>query len=412
VFAGLLPKIQKFKNGFGIFLPSSTQHMSSPDNSNSNNNNDDKASNYGSGYLEISEKGFGFLRTVANHFHPKPTDIFVTPDTIRRSFLREGSHVEGPTQPPHRGTSPQLKMVEKVNDMPFEDYVKAVRFENLTTIDPIEKFRLETGPDLIETRVIDLVTPIGKGTRGLIVSPPRSGKTTILKQICNAVTANHPDVHALVLLIDERPEEVTDFQRSVKAEVVASSNDQDLETHVRLSRFMIERCRRMVESGKDVFVLMDSLTRIARAYNSVHGGSGRTMTGGVDARALEIPRKMFASARKIENGGSLTILATALIDTGSRMDELIFQEFKGTGNMELILDRKLSDRRLFPAIDIPKSGTRKEEKLFPAKQIEAVRKLRRMMVDLNPIEAMETLTAALKKHKTNDELLAKLEKGS
>jgi transcription termination factor Rho len=380
--------------------------------SSSDNNNDDKTSNYGSGFLEISEKGFGFLRTVANHYHPKPTDIFVTPDTIRRSFLREGSHIEGPTQPPHRGTSPQLKMVEKVNDMLFDDYVKAVRFENLTTIDPIEKYRLETSPDLIETRVIDLVTPIGRGTRGLIVSPPRSGKTTILKQICNAVTTNHPEVHALVLLIDERPEEVTDFQRSVKAEVVASSNDQDLETHVRLSRFMVERCRRMVESGKDVFVLMDSLTRIARAYNSVHGGSGRTMTGGVDARALEIPRKMFASARKIENGGSLTILATALIDTGSRMDELIFQEFKGTGNMELILDRKLSDRRLFPAIDIPKSGTRKEEKLYPPKQIEAIRKLRRMMVDLNPIEAMETLTAALKKHKTNDELLAKLEKGS
>ncbi len=383
--------------------------MSSPD---GNNNNDEKASNYGSGFLEISEKGFGFLRTVANHFHPKPTDIFVTPDTIRRSFLREGSHIEGPTQPPHRGTSPQLKTVEKVNDMAFEEYVKAVRFENLTTIDPIEKFKLETAADLIETRVIDLVTPIGKGTRGLIVSPPRSGKTTILKQICNAVTANHPEVHALVLLIDERPEEVTDFQRSVKAEVVASSNDQDLETHVRLSRFMIERCRRMVESGKDVFVLLDSLTRVARAYNSVHGGSGRTMTGGVDARALEIPRKMFASARKIENGGSMTILATALVDTGSRMDELIFQEFKGTGNMELILDRKLSDRRLFPAIDIPKSGTRKEEKLYPPKQIEAIRKLRRMMVDLNPIEAMETLTAALKKHKTNDELLAKLEKGS
>jgi transcription termination factor Rho len=371
-------------------------------------NNGEKSSDYGSGFLEISEKGFGFLRTAQNHYHPKPTDIFVTPDTIRRNFLREGSHILGPTQPPHRGTSPQLKAVEKVNDMPFDDYVKAVRFENLTTIDPIEKFRLETDPDLIETRVIDLVTPIGKGTRGLIVAPPRTGKTTILKQICNAVTTNHPEVQAMVLLIDERPEEVTDFQRSVKAEVVASSNDQDLETHVRLSRFMIERCRRIVESGKDVFVLMDSLTRIARAYNSVHGGSGRTMTGGVDARALEIPRKMFASARKIENGGSLTILATALIDTGSRMDELIFQEFKGTGNMELVLDRKLSDRRLFPSIDIPKSGTRKEEKLFPARQIEAVRKLRRMMVDLNPIEAMETLVAALKKHKTNDELLAKL----
>jgi len=366
------------------------------------------ANDHGSGYLEISEKGFGFLRTASNHFHPKPTDIFVTPDTIKRNFLREGSLVEGPTQPPHRGTSPQLKAVDKVNGMLFEDYTKSVRFENLTSIDPIEKYNLETTPDLIETRVIDLVTPIGKGTRGLIVAPPRTGKTTILKQIANAVTANHPDVHVMVLLIDERPEEVTDFQRSVKAEVVASSNDQDLETHVRLSRFMVERCRRIVESGKDVFVLMDSLTRIARAYNSVHGGSGRTMTGGVDARALEIPRKMFASARKIEGGGSLTILATALIDTGSRMDELIFQEFKGTGNMELILDRKLSDRRLFPAIDIPKSGTRKEEKLFAAKNIESVRKLRRMMVDLNPIEAMETLTAALKKHKTNDELLAKL----
>jgi transcription termination factor Rho len=378
----------------------------------SSENNGDKTSNYGSGYLEISDKGFGFLRTAQNHFHPKPTDIFVTPDTIRRNFLREGSLVAGPTQPPHRGTSPQLKMVETVNDMPFEAYTKAVRFENLTTIDPVEKFRLETTPELIETRVIDLVTPIGKGTRGLIVAPPRTGKTTILKQICNAVTTNHPEVHVLVLLIDERPEEVTDFQRSVKAEVVASSNDMDLETHVRLSRFMIERSRRIVESGKDVFVLLDSLTRVARAYNSVHGGSGRTMTGGVDARALEIPRKMFASARKIEEGGSLTILATALVDTGSRMDELIFQEFKGTGNMELILDRKLSDRRLFPAIDIPKSGTRKEEKLFPAKYLEAIRKLRRTMVDLNPIEAMETLTAALKKHKTNEELLSKLDKGA
>src|SRR3954462_126972 len=362
----------------------------------------------GSGDLEVSEKGFRFVRSSPNHFQPKPTDIFVTPDTIKKNFLREGCLVEGPTQPPHRGTSPQLKEVNKVNEMPFQDYTKAMRFENLTTIDPIEKFRLETSPDLIETRIIDLVTPIGKGTRGLIVAPPRTGKTTILKQIANAININHPEVHAMVLLIDERPEEVTDFQRSVKAEVVASSNDQDLETHVRLSRFMIERCRRMVESGKDVFVLLDSLTRVARAYNSVHGGSGRTMTGGVDARALEIPRKMFASARKIEEGGSMTILATALIDTGSRMDELIFQEFKGTGNMELILDRKLSDRRLFPAIDIPKSGTRKEEKLFSAKQIEAVRKLRRTMVDLNPVEAMETLLAALKKHKTNDELLSKL----
>jgi transcription termination factor Rho len=360
------------------------------------------------GYLEISEKGFGFLRSPKGHFAPKPTDVFLTPDSIKRLGLREGCQIECTVNPPHKGVSPQLREVLKVNGKLYQDFLHAIRFENLTTIDPIEKFRLETASDVIETRIIDLVTPIGKGTRGLIVAPPRTGKTTILKQICNSITTNHPEVHVMVLLIDERPEEVTDFQRSVKAEVVASSNDQDLETHVRLSRFMIERCRRMVEAGKDVFVLLDSITRVARAYNSVHGGSGRTMTGGVDARALEIPRKMFASARKVEEGGSLTILATALIDTGSRMDELIFQEFKGTGNMELILDRKLSERRLFPSIDIPKSGTRKEEKLFPPHQLEAIRKLRRMLTDLQPIEAMETLTAALKKHKTNDELLAKL----
>ena len=363
---------------------------------------------FGEGYLEISEKGFGFLRSEEHRFQPKPTDIFVTPDTIKKRFLREGSFIKGTLQPPHRGTSPQLKEVLEINEMPYEEFIKSSRFENLITIDPIEIYNLETDPDLVETRIIDLVTPIGKGTRGLIVAPPRTGKTTILKQIANAVRTNHPDVKVMVLLIDERPEEVTDFERSVDAEVIASSNDQDLETHVRLSRFTNERCRRLVESGKDVMVLMDSLTRIARAYNSAHGGSGRTMTGGVDARALEVPRKMFAAARKIEDGGSLTIIATALVETGSRMDELIFQEFKGTGNMELILDRKLADRRLFPAIDIPRSGTRKEEKLYPGTQIEAVRKLRRMMIDLNSVEAMETLIGALKKYKTNDELLGKL----
>jgi len=360
------------------------------------------------GYLEISEKGFGFLRSAKSHFAPKPSDVFLTPDSIKRLALREGCHIKCTVNPPHRGNSPQLREVLEVNTRPYQDYLHALRFENLTTIDPVEKFQLETVPDQIETRIIDLVTPIGKGTRGLIVAPPRTGKTTVLKQICNAITTNHPEVHCLVLLIDERPEEVTDFQRSVKAEVVASSNDQDLETHVRLSRFMIERSKRMVEAGKDVFVLLDSLTRVARAYNSVHGGSGRTMTGGVDARALEIPRKMFAAARKVEEGGSLTILATALIDTGSRMDELIFQEFKGTGNMELILDRKLAERRLFPAIDIPKSGTRKEEKLFLSRHLEAIRKLRRMMTDLQPVEAMETLQGALRKYKTNEDLLAKL----
>ena len=360
----------------------------------------------GEGWLELSEKGFGFLRSPEGHFSPKPTDIFVTPDTVRKCHLREGSFIKGRTKPPHRGSNPQLKEVYEVNGMPYAKYIKMMRFENLTTIDPIEKFVLETSPDELETRIIDLVTPVGKGTRGLIVAPPRTGKTTILKQICNAVTTNHPEVEVIVLLIDERPEEVTDFQRSVKAEVIASSNDQELETHVRLSRFVIERCRRRVEARKDIFVLLDSITRVARSYNSVHGGSGRTMTGGVDARALEIPRKMFASARKIEEGGSLTILATALVETGSRMDELIFQEFKGTGNMELILDRKLSDRRLFPSLDIPKSGTRKEEKLFDPAQIDAIHRLRRQMVDLNPIEAMESLTAALRKYRTNKEFLS------
>ena len=362
----------------------------------------------GEGYLEIAEKGFGFLRSPEQHFSPKPSDIFVTPDTIKRNFLREGSFIKAVTQPPHRGHNPQLREILEINGMPPAEYGQVVRIENLTTIDPIEKFKLETTPDVLETRIIDLVTPIGKGTRGLIVAPPRTGKTTILKQIANAITTNHPEVEVVVLLIDERPEEVTDFTRSVNADVIASSNDQELDTHVRLSRFIIERCRRRVEAGKDVFVLMDSITRVARAYNSVHGGSGRTMSGGVDARALEIPRKMFASARKIEEGGSLTILATALVDTGSRMDELIFQEFKGTGNMELILDRKLADRRLYPALDIPKSGTRKEEKLYGVKYIQAIHKLRRQMIDTNPIEALETLTPALKKYKTNEEVLNRL----
>ena len=362
----------------------------------------------GEGYLEIAEKGFGFLRSPEQHFSPKPSDIFVTPDTIKRNFLREGSFIKAVTQPPHRGHNPQLREILEINGMPPAEYGQVVRIENLTTIDPIEKFKLETTPDVLETRIIDLVTPIGKGTRGLIVAPPRTGKTTILKQIANAITTNHPEVEVVVLLIDERPEEVTDFTRSVNADVIASSNDQELDTHVRLSRFIIERCRRRVEAGKDVFVLMDSITRVARAYNSVHGGSGRTMSGGVDARALEIPRKMFASARKIEEGGSLTILATALVDTGSRMDELIFQEFKGTGNMELILDRKLADRRLYPALDIPKSDARKEEKLYGAKYIQAIHKLRRQMIDTNPIEALETLTAALKKYKTNEEVLNRL----
>ena len=349
----------------------------------------------------MSEKGFGFLRSSKGNYAPKPTDVFLTPDSIKRLALREGCQIKCSVNPPHRGSSPQMREVIEVNGKSYQDYLHAMRFENLTTIDPVDKFQLETTPDSLETRIIDLVTPIGKGTRGLIVAPPRTGKTTILKQICNAITTNHPEVHCLVLLIDERPEEVTDFQRSVKAEVVASSNDQDLETHVRLSRLMIERCRRMVEAGKDVFVLLDSITRVARAYNSVHGGSGRTMTGGVDARALEIPRKMFASARKVEEGGSLTILATALVDTGSRMDEVIFEEFKGTGNMEIHLDRSLVDRRIFPSINIEKSGTRKEELLYHPDEYQRISVLRRALVGVPPVESMDLLLGKLKKTPNN-----------
>ncbi|MDB4797240.1 transcription termination factor Rho [bacterium] len=405
--------MSSFKDNSRSNKNSSNRNNSNRNNSNRNNSNRGpkrkrplmEVPETGSGYLEISDKGFGFLRSAENNYQPKPSDIFVTPDTIKRAAIREGALIEGKLQAPHRGTSPQLKEVLSVNGTSLVEYGDVVRFENLTTINPIEKFNLETTPDIFETRIIDLVTPIGKGTRGLIVAPPRTGKTTILKQIANAVTTNHKDVQVIVLLIDERPEEVTDFTRSVDAEVIASSNDQDLETHVRLSKLVIDRCRRLVESGKDVFVLLDSITRVARAFNSVHGGSGRTMTGGVDARALEIPRKIFASARKTEEAGSLTIVATALIDTGSRMDELIFQEFKGTGNMELVLDRKLAERRVYPAIDIPKSGTRKEEQLFPPQHLDAIHKLRRTMTDMNPIDAMETLKQALDKFKTNEEFL-------
>ena len=364
----------------------------------------------GSGYLEISEKGFGFLRTAQNHFHPKPTDIFVTPDTIKRSFLREGSLVAGPTQPPHRGNSPQLKAVEQVNGMSFEDYTKSVRFENLTTIDPIEKFRLETSPDLIETRVIDMVTPLGKGTRGLIVAPPRTGKTTILKQIANAVTENHPEVHVMVLLIDERPEEVTDMQRSVDGEVISSTFDEPAQRHVQVAEMVIEKAKRLVEHKKDVLILLDSITRLARAYNTVIPASGKILSGGLDSNALQKPKRFFGAARNIEEGGSLTIMATALIDTGSRMDDIIFEEFKGTGNMEIHLDRKLVDKRVFPAIDIQKSGTRKEELLLAREDLNRIWVLRKVLNPLSAVEAMELLLDKLKKTTSNSEFLAAMQK--
>ena len=329
--------------------------------------------------------------------------------------MRTGDTLTGLIRPPKDSERYfALLKVETINYQAPEEAKNKILFENLTPLHPDQRMRLEqekgenSSSEALTARVIDLVSPIGKGQRGLLVSAPKTGKTVMLQQIAHSITASEPDCILMVLLIDERPEEVTDFTRSVDAEVIASSNDQDLETHVRLSRLVIDRCRRLVESGKDVFVLLDSITRVARAFNSVHGGSGRTMTGGVDARALEIPRKIFASARKTEEAGSLTIIATALIDTGSRMDELIFQEFKGTGNMELVLDRKLAERRVYPAIDIPKSGTRKEEQLFPPQHLDAIHKLRRTMTDMNPIDAMETIKQALAKFKTNEEFLSTL----
>jgi len=363
----------------------------------------------GGGVLELHPSGYGFLRDPAANYERRLTDPFVPGSMIEKYGLRQGVYIRGLVQPGKKGQGPRLREIHDVDGLPPQDYPKVKNFDELTPINPEEWLRLETGSEPLTTRVMDLLTPVGKGQRALIVAPPRTGKTVLLQHISQAIATNYPEMKLIILLVDERPEEVTDFRRVCKnAEVVASSLDCEIESHVRLSQLIVERCRRLAEMGKDVFLLMDSITRLARAFNKWVGNTGRTMTGGIDVKAMDVPKKLFATARAFEEGGSLTIVATALIDTGSRMDELIFQEFKGTGNMELILDRKLSDRRLFPAIDIPKSGTRKEEKLFPKHQIEAVRKLRRTMVDLNPVEAMETLIAALKKHKTNDELLAKL----
>lgn len=364
---------------------------------------------YGEGVLEILQDGFGFLRAPDYNYLPGPDDIYVSPSQIRRFNLRTGDTVSGQIRPPKEGERYfALLKVETINFETPEAGRDKTLFDNLTPLYPEEKLKLETAPDNYGMRVMELVSPIGKGQRGLIVAPPRTGKTMLIQNIANSIAANHPEVYLIVLLIDERPEEVTDMQRSVNGEVVSSTFDEPATRHVQVAEMVIEKAKRLVEHKKDVVILLDSITRLARAYNTVLPPSGKILTGGVDANALQKPKRFFGAARNIEEGGSLTIIATALVDTGSRMDELIFQEFKGTGNMELILDRKLSDRRLFPAIDIPKSGTRKEEKLFATKHIDAIRKLRRTMVDLNPIEAMETLTAALKKHKTNDELLTKL----
>jgi len=359
----------------------------------------------GEGVLEMHPNGYGFLRNPSQNLQRERTDPFVPGTMVERYALREGVYVKAMVQPGRRQQGPRVREVLEVEGLPPDDYSSVKAFDTLTPINPETWLRLETGQQPVTTRVMDLLTPLGKGQRALIVAPPRSGKTVMLQQISQAVAENHPEVTLVVLLIDERPEEVTDMRRSVKGEVLASSLDCDVESHVRLSQLVVERCKRMAEAGKDVFLLMDSITRMARAFNKWVGNTGRTMSGGVDIKALDIPKKLFATARVFEEGGSLTIVATALIDTGSRMDELIFQEFKGTGNMELVLDRKLADRRVWPAIDISQSGTRREEKLLDPNTLHSVNVLRRTLSTMHHVDAMEQLTKQLGKFKSNREFI-------
>ena len=362
---------------------------------------------YGEGIIEISGKGFGFLRDAKRNFVQTPQDIFVTPEIVRRFQLRDGMWIYGETRRGNRG--PQLTRLLKINGDEPTKYQDLRPFEELTTINPNERIKLETASDRYTTRVMDLMTPLGKGQRGLIVAPPRTGKTTLLQHIADAVVKNHPEMKLIILLVDERPEEVTDFRRSCpNAEIMASSNDSDIKSHTRIAQLAVERAKRLVEAGKDVFILLDSITRTARAFNNATGGGGRTMSGGIDARAMEIPRKLFAAARNTEEAGSLTIVATALIETGSRMDELIFQEFKGTGNMELVLDRKISDQRTYPAVDIFLSGTRREELLLQPFELEKINLIRRGLAGHKPVEAIERLLMFVKKFPTNMQMLKEI----
>jgi transcription termination factor Rho len=365
----------------------------------------------GSGVLEITDKGYGFLRQAKNNYRATPGDIFVGKDFVRHFGLRTGLTLEGKVQPPtKRKGGPKLDELTSINGKKVEEYTDILPFNDMVVVDPHPQLKLETPGGTLEMRVMDLVCPIGKGQRGLIVAPPRTGKTILLQQIANAIATNNPECSVMLLLVDERPEEVTDFKRKcVNAEVIASNNDQEVSNHIRIAEFTIERAKRMAEFGQDVVVLLDSLTRLGRAYNRYIEGSGRTMTGGMDIRALEIPKRQFGAARKIEAGGSLTILATALIETGSRMDDLIFEEFKGTGNMELQLDRKLSERRIWPAISIPQSGTRKEELLVDPWKLPKMHTLRRFLSSLNVDEEMVQLLKALEKFRSNEEFLRHLD---
>jgi transcription termination factor Rho len=359
------------------------------------------------GVLEMHPRGHGFLRDPARNFRVGQDDVYVGPPLLARFQLRQGVRLTGVVETAAKGEGLRLAELTEIEGRTPDQYLGLRNFDELTAIDPHERIRLETGTEPLGMRVMDLLTPIGKGQRGLIVAPPRTGKTILLQQIAAAVAANHPEMHLLVLLIDERPEEVTEMRRSVRGEVVASSSDHSTEEHIRLAQLAIDRAKRIAETGGHVLILLDSLTRLARAYNK-GSNSGRTMSGGMDIKAMDVPKRLFGAARTFDEGGSLTVLATALIETGSRMDELIFQEFKGTGNMEVVLDRRLADRRVWPAIDIQLSGTRKEERLLDPTTLARVALLRRSLSELKPTEAMESLVRQLVKFPANAAFLDRI----
>jgi transcription termination factor Rho len=368
---------------------------------------------FSEGVLETLPDGFGFLRAPDYNYLPGPDDIYVSPSQIRKFDLRTGDTVSGQVRPPKDGERYfALIKVEAVNFEHPDEARNKIFFDNLTPLYPNERLKLETAKENLSGRVLDLLTPIGKGQRGLIVAPPRTGKTMLLQSIANAITANHPEVILIVLLIDERPEEVTDMQRSVNGEVISSTFDEPASRHVQVAEMVIEKAKRLVEHKRDVVILLDSITRLARAYNTIVPPSGKVLSGGVDSNALQRPKRFFGAARNIEEGGSLTIIATALIDTGSRMDDVIFEEFKGTGNMEIGLDRKLVDKRVFPAIDINRSGTRKEELLVPKDELNRIWILRKVLNPLSTVEAMELLLDKMGKSKSNSEFLASMSGGA
>jgi len=361
---------------------------------------------YAEGVLETLPEGFGFLRAPDYNYLPGPDDIYVSPSQIRKFDLRTGDTVSGQIRPPKEGEKYfALLKVEAVNFEPPEKAASKILFDNLTPLYPNERIRLEVEPDQLSARVMDLLTPIGKGQRGLIVAPPRTGKTMLLQTIANSITRNHPEIYLIVLLIDERPEEVTDMERSVKGEVISSTFDEPAHRHIQVAEIVLEKAKRLTEHKRDVVILLDSLTRLARAYNTMAPPSGKVLSGGIDSNALQRPKRFFGAARNLEEGGSLTIIATALVDTGSRMDDVIFEEFKGTGNMEINLDRRLVDRRIFPAIDIARSGTRKEELLLPPDELHKIWILRKVLTPLNVVEGMELLLEKLAKTKSNKEFL-------